>query len=260
MTRQQTDAELKALYREGSSWGQDRLVQLERSRSIAWMAAAAATVVAVLAVIALVGMMPLKTVVPYTVLVDRQTGHVTTLDPSSTEKVGPRGALAKSMLVQYVSARETLDRSSVRTDYRKVVLWSGGAARASYLTLMKPGNPANPLATMPRTSLVQVRVKSASMLDDGSALVRYDLVRRDESGAEAAPAPFVSIIRYRFRDRPLTEADRFINPLGFEVQQYRRDPEVVPSVAVPSISVQAGPLQQPGPAYPASPQARQVRP
>ena len=260
MTRQQTDAELKALYREGSSWGQDRLAQLERSRSVAWTAAAAATVVAVLAIVALVGLMPLKTVVPYTVMVDRQTGHVTTLDPSSAEQVDPKGALAKSMLVQYVSARETLDRNSIRTDYRKVVLWSGGAARASYLSLMRPGNPANPLATMPRASLVQVRVKSASMLDDGSALVRYDLVRRDENGAEAAPAPFVSIIRYRFRDRPLTEADRFINPLGFEVQQYRRDPEVVSGLPTPSITVQTETQRQPSTANPALPQNGPARP
>ena len=113
---------------------------------------------------------------------------------------------------------------------------------------------------MPRTSLVQVRVKSASMLDDGSALVRYDLVRRDESGAEAVPAPFVSIIRYRFRDRPLTEADRFINPLGFEVQQYRCDPEVVPSVPVPPIVAQTGPQRESGAADPVPLQNDQARP
>lgn len=32
---------------------------------------------------------------------------------------------------------------------------------------------------------------------------------------------------FRFRDRPLAETDRFINPLGFEVLRYRKDPEAV---------------------------------
>lgn len=246
MNNQQTDADLKAFYREGRSWGQDRLSYLERSQRIAWLLVGVATGVAVLAIVALAALTPLKTVVPYTVLVDRQTGQVTTLDPTRSEQVDSKGALAKSMLVQYVTARETADRSSIRSDYRKAVLWSGGGARTSYLSLMQPGNPANPLAGLAGTASIVTRVKSASMLENGSALVRYDLVRRDESGAEGAPASYVSIIRFRFRDRPLTEADRFINPLGFEVLQYRRDPEVVPTVAGPLSVVRITSTQQPG--------------
>ena len=72
---------------------------------------------------------------------------------------------------------------------------------------------------------VQARIKSVSILEEGQALVRYDLVQRDDNSGESRPAPYLSIIRYRFRDRPLAESDRFINPLGFEVIRYRKDPE-----------------------------------
>lgn len=225
MTKHQSDADLKSYFREARSWADDRQEQNVRSRRIAWIVAGIATTVAALGAIALAGLAPLKTVVPMTVLVDRQTGHVTSLDPSKPVQLTADSALAKSMLAQYVAARESLDRSSISYEYRKVALWSGETARSSYLSLMNPSNPANPLARLPRQISVQTRIKSVSLLDNGQALVRYDLVQRNENSGESNPAPYVSVIRYRFRDRPLAESDRFINPLGFEVIRYRKDPE-----------------------------------
>lgn len=225
MTKHQPDAELKSYFREARSWADDRQELDARSRKVAWIIAGVATTIAALEAIALAGLSPLKTVVPMTVLVDRQTGHVTTLDPSKPVQLTSDSALAKSMLAQYVTARETLDRSTISGDYRKVALWSGGTARSSYLAMMNPSSPANPLARLPRQLSVQTRIKSVSLLENGQALVRYDLVQQDDGASQARAAPHVSVIRYRFRDRPLAESDRFINPFGFEVLSYRRDPE-----------------------------------
>ena len=243
MTKQQTDAELQAYFREASSWADDRKRRDSRSQRIAWIIAGVATTIAALEAIALAGLAPLKTVVPMTVLVDRQTGHVTSLDPSQPFKLAPDAAVAKSMLAQYVTARETADRASVANDYRKVLLWSGESARSTYLSAMRPGSPDNMFARLPRATSVQVRVKSVSLLEEGQALVRYDLVARGDTGGEARPAPYVSVIRFRFRDRPLAEADRFINPLGFEVLRYRKDAEAPPPVSA-EVSTLA-PTQQP---------------
>lgn len=243
MTKHQSDAELKSYFREARSWANDRQERNDRSRRIAWIIAGVATTIAALEAIALAGLAPLKTVVPMTVLVDRQTGHVTKLDPSQPMELAVDSALARSMLAQYVTARESLDRSTISYEYRKVALWSGETARSSYLSLMNPGNPANPLARLPRQISVQAQIKSVSLLDDGQALVRYDLVQRNESSGESRPAPYVSVIRYRFRDRPLTESDRFINPLGFEVIRYRRDPEaaLAPAQSAPAQPTNAVP-------------------
>jgi type IV secretion system protein VirB8 len=227
MNKHQPDAELKSYFRDARTWADDRQQQGARTQKLAWIVAGVATTIAALEAIALAGLVPLKTVVPMAVMVDRQTGHVTTLDPSRPVRLTPDDALAKSMLAQYVIARESIDRSSIAADYRKVALWSGETAKSSYFAQMRPGNPDNPLARLPRQVSLQTQIKSISLLEDGQALVRYDLVPRNEAGGEAIPAPFVSIIRYRFRDRALAESDRFINPLGFEVTRYRKDPEAV---------------------------------
>jgi type IV secretion system protein VirB8 len=92
---------------------------------------------------------------------------------------------------------------------------------------MQPNNPANPLLRLPSGSTVQARIKSVSLLDQGQALVRFDLFPRTDTGTEGAAATYAAVLRYRFRDRPLADADRFINPLGFEVFRYRRDAETL---------------------------------
>lgn len=238
MNKHQSEAELESYFREAGSWADDRLVQNARSRRIAWIIAGVATIIAALEAIALAGMAPLKTVVPITVLVDRQTGHVTNLDPSQPVRLAPDAALTKSMLAQYVTARESLDRATIAGDYRKVALWSGETAKASYFSQMKAGNPDNMLARLPPQAGIYTRIKSVSLLEEGQALVRYDLVQRSATGAESRPSPYISVVRYRFRDRPLTESDRFINPLGFEVVRYRKDAETPPAPGDPLIATQ----------------------
>jgi len=242
MTSIEQDPDLQLFYRDARSWADDRRERDSKSKRVAWIIAGVATTIAALEAIALAGLMPLKTVVPYTVLVDRQTGHVTTLDPSQPVRLAPDGALARSMLAQYVTARETADRSTVASDYRKVALWSGEAAKSAYLAQMRPGNLANPLQQVPRGITAQTRIKSVSLLEDGQALVRYDLVSRNDAGAEGVPAAYVSILHYRFRDRPLSDADRFNNPLGFEVIRYRRDAETLPAPSTQKVatSTEAG--------------------
>ena len=131
-------------------------------------------------------------------------------------------------LVQYVIARESFDASTLQADYRKVGLWSAEQARLDYSNLMRPANIDSPLVLYPRTSIVQTRVKSVSPMPDDTALVRFETMRRDAGGGLSPAQAWVAIIKYRFSGEPMSAEDRFLNPLGFQVTQYRRDPEALP--------------------------------
>lgn len=228
--KKSTREALDAYYREAGSWASDKIVGLQKSRRIAWIMAGVAAVVAVAEACALLMLMPLKTVVPYTLMVDRTTGFVQTLKPLEPGQVTPDKALIQSMLVQYVIARESFDMATLQVDYRKIGLWSAEQARADYLTLMQASNLDSPLTRYPRTSVIETRVKSVSPLDDRSALIRFETVRRDAGGAYYPPLHWVAIVEYRFTGELLSAEDRFINPLGFQVLKYRRDPEVLGQV------------------------------
>ena len=236
MNEQSREA-LDSYYKEAATWNRDRLDALAKSQRTAWWVAGAAAAVAVLLALALLLLTPLKTVEPYTLMVDRTTGYVQALKPLDAQKVAPDTALTQSFLVQYVIARESFDRDIVQANYRKVALWSAEAARSDYLNWMQVSNPQSPLVLYPAASVVETRVKSVSPVGTNVALVRFDTVRRDAGGAIQPPRSWVAVIRYRYSGEPMKLEDRFVNPLGFQVLRYRRDAETPPppeAVAVPA--------------------------
>lgn len=224
---------LSAYYREAGSWATDRLVAMQASRRTAWIIAALALGVAVIEGVALIVLLPLKTVVPYTLLVDRTTGYVQALNPLEPGRTTPDLALVQSMLVQYVIARESFDVATLQANYRKVGLWSAEDARRDYLASMRPSNPDAPLQKYPRTLVYETRVKSVSPLTGQSALVRFETVARNGGGPYEPAQAWVAIVEYRFSGEPMSADDRFLNPLGFQVTGYRRDPEALPVETAP---------------------------
>ena len=221
-------------YSAAESWSDDRTRDLLASRRVAWIVAGVASAITLLLAIALVLLTPLKTAVPYTLLVDRQTGYVTALDPLDRTTLGADTALTRSFLVQYVTARESYDIDSLRDTYRKVALWSADEARSRYVAGMQATNPASPLAALPRRAIVDVEVRSIVSLNADTAMIRYTTVRTDPGGQAQAPQYWAAVIRYRYSAAAMSAADRLINPLGFQVIRYRRTAETLPEVALVS--------------------------
>lgn len=244
----EVDEEMAEYFREGESWAADRERQRRSSVRIAWGIAAAATVVALAEAVALVALAPLKTVVPYTLLVDRQTGYVQELKPLERDLIAPDRALTRSFLAQYVIAREGFQIESLRDDYRKASLWSAGEARTRYVSEMQASNPASPLATLPRRTLVEVEVRGISTLSTNTSLVRFVTYRTDAGGQRQDAQPFSAVVTYQFSGSAMSAADRLINPLGFQITRYRRDAEIpaAPSPEAPSpqpMNSVAGPVR-----------------
>jgi type IV secretion system protein VirB8 len=229
MTAPMTREELVTYYEQAGSWAEDRINDTTRSRKIAWIVAIIAALIALAEAVALMVLTPMKTVVPYTLLVDRQTGHVQTLNPLETDRIAPDAALTQSFLVQYVLAREGFSFSSVQADYKKVALWSAEGARSDYVAGMQVSNPESPLTRVPRSSTVEARVRSVSALGKGSSLIRFETTRRDKGGAPQATQSWVALITYRFSNAPMSIEERYINPLGFQVVRYARNAETPPT-------------------------------
>ena len=239
--------DLDKYYAEAETWSADRRRADGRSRRIAWLVAGVAGAIALLEALALFLLVPLKREVPFTLLVDRQTGHVETLRPLDESTISPDSALTRSFLAQYVVAREGFDAATVQADYRKVGLMSADEARTRYLAQMQSGDPANPLVALPRSSTVDVRIRSVSSLSRDTAMVRFDTLRTDLGGQPQVAQNWAAVIVYRYNQGGMSEADRLDNPLGFQVVRYRKDPETLPE-AVPVSGSPAG--EPPAVTYP----------
>lgn len=253
----ETREKLDDYYAKAGSWADERTQSIYASRKVAWIVAIIATATAVLLALAIFFMLPLKTVVPHTLLVDKQTGFVQALDPSKPHKIAPQKALTQSFLVQYVEAREGFDIATVQGQFKKVALWSSGQAKSQYVNMMQATNPQSPLATLPRTTIIDARVRSVSQLSENSALVRFETIRRDRGAADQPGQSWVAVIKFRYSNAPMTVEDRYVNPLGFEVLDYRKDAETPPAAnnapvqsqpqASPALNMPPAPITGPNP-------------
>ena len=214
-------------YAAALSWADERVTAERRMRRFAWIVASVAGTIALLLAIALLLLVPLKSVQPYVVTVDRQTGAVQMATTVQDGKLSENEAVIQAELANYVRTRETFDSTDLSTSYRRVQLHSSGPVRNAYIAEMAAANPASPLRQLSPGDTVKVKIKSVSLLAVGSGLVRYDTERSSADGRIVDTRPYVSAIAFGFNSRPLRVEDRFDNPLGFVVTRYRRDSEGV---------------------------------
>ena len=258
-----------AYFARAKSWALDEQETLRSTLRLTRVGAGVIAVIAILEAFALILLMPLKTVAPIPVLVDRQTGYVETLGSDGRTRLRADQALTQSLLAQYVIARESFDITGLSAAFRKVALWSAGQARQDYVSLIPAANPQSPLRLYPRSTIVDTRIKSVSPIGPNTELVRFETRRHDQDGRTTQARAWAAVINYRFSDAPLSVEDRLVNPLGFQVVHYHKDaetltppdpepphsepvvyPAIQPAVvaaAIPTPATSASPAQSPGP-------------
>lgn len=226
-------ASRRALFDQAQAWSDDVNAEIRASRRIAYIIAAVAVLIAALEALALLALTPLKTVVPYTIMVDRSTGFVETLRPLAPGPIAKSEAVTQAYLAQYVMARETFDATDLRRAYGLVTLWSGDEAKRLYVAQMDRSNASSPLNRFGARDTVSVAIKSISPLNDKAALVRFETVTQPTGAKPERPQAWVAVIGFDYVDAPMKTKDRLLNPLGFRVTRYRRDAEMASASVQP---------------------------
>jgi type IV secretion system protein VirB8 len=239
-------------------FAEETVREAQTSRRHAWVVTAFLILICAAQAAAIAIMLPLKDVVPYTILVDKQTGYMETVRGVDTGALKDDEAVVSSFLAQYLLQRETFDPADFDARYRRVALWSDGQARTDYIDSYR-GGPQSVMAGMRPGSTVAARVKKIEVLSNTTARVRFDLTRRDP-GLAPETTDWQALVTFRFTGAPMRMEDRLVNPLGFQVISYRRDAEFVaeaanntPPVLTAPVTVQAVPTQPAQPLQPPQP-------
>ncbi|MBA3525702.1 MAG: VirB8/TrbF family protein [Pseudomonadota bacterium] len=220
-------SERDAYFASARTWADGQLKATARQTRIAWRVAAAAGLVALLLALTLLLLVPLKSVEPYVLTVDRQTGAVEAATSLEGGSLTQNEAVIQAQLAGYVIARETFDSTDLAQQYRRVQVMSSPPVRSAYVAQMAASNPASPLNALNRGDTVSIDIRSVSLIADGAALVRYTATRVAEGAGTGQSTNYVAAISFGFNGRPLRQADRYDNPLGFQVTRYRTDADGV---------------------------------
>lgn len=235
--------------KEGRSWETDRLIAAEKSKKLAWGVALAAGGIAFAAVIAVAGLTPLKRTELKIVRVDNATGVVDVITEMPDAKTNYNESINKYFAQLYIRYREGYSRELAEEYYYNVGIMSAGAEQRRYGDFFSPKNPQSPLNVYGTSARLKIKVKSVSFIKDNVALVRY--MKEIERGASERPSVthWAATVVFKYSGAPMGEKDRAINPLGFQVSEYRNDPDTPGTDAASPTPTAAG--TQPDPAQPA---------
>ena len=228
-------ASLQPYFAAAASWDQDRRVEALRAARRAWWVAGAAAVVAAVAVAAVALLTPLKSVQPFVVRVDNATGVVDVV-PELARAAEPAELVTRYLLHSFVAARERYVYAMAESDYALVGAAQSPALNQLWFAAWDRGNPDSPLNRYRDGTTVRVQVKAITFLTRANgvrdmAQVRFlTATRLGGSGAEQL-AHWIATLQYRYRAAAKDPAQRALNPLGFRVLEYRREPEVLPKEA-----------------------------
>jgi type IV secretion system protein VirB8 len=224
------DAALENYLREAQSWELDRARRAERSAKVAWIVAAVAAAIAVLSVAAVTGLAPLKQPVPVVIRVDSSSGIVDIV-PTYEGTSDIEQVVTRNLLQNYVIARERYFYGTAEADYELVASQNSPSLNQEWAALWATNNPTSPLNVYKDGTSIRTQVRSVTFLKlesgkDKLAQVRFSRYTRPGGTGEEQASHWVSTMEFAYVPPSKDDKTRSLNPLGFRVVEYRREPEV----------------------------------
>jgi len=213
----------EAFFRQQESLHADHIRSIARGRRAAWWIAGSAVAVAVLEAAAIASLAPIHDVEWRLVRVDSATGVIDEVNQLREARKAVNEANTRFALGEYVRLREGYAAPEAEYNFRAVSLMSVASEQRRYADTVKGGNPNSPQAQFGKGGFIRIHVGSVSVLGSGLGQVRFIREEQKDSGAPKVTS-WIATIGFEWKpDALISNADRTINPLGFQVADYRVD-------------------------------------
>lgn len=200
--------------------------RLKKSTKTAWRISFVMIGITAIAVAAVAMLAPLKTVQPFVIRVDNNTGLTDTVSVMKNRQDSYDEIVDKYFLKQYVIYREGYDWETVQTTFDATKLMSNPNVKSEFEKFY--GSENAPHKVLKNSRKVVVRVQSVAFLGD-LAQVRFTkqsiAVGGSTEDEKTPPIKMIATIAWEYQGGKMSEQDRLINPLGFKVTSYRVDRE-----------------------------------
>lgn len=199
---------------------------LEKSERKAWYIAYCSLTLASLAIVAIVGLTPLKKVEPFVIRVDNATGIVDVVQTMHDSKTNYDEAISKYWVRQYIRYREgySPDRQLKEEYYRNVGFMSSPVEQQKYFEYFNPNtNKNSPLNIYGNHGRITTIIKSISFVDADKKVALVRFIKEINDGRDVKQTHLAATITFKYISGSIEESIRAINPLGFQVTEYRVD-------------------------------------
>lgn len=157
---------------------------------------------------------------PFVIQIDDNTGVARVVNPISLDVLGGKEELSKYFIKKYLIARETYNPVDFDNFAKKIVrLLSTPQIYGTYLNYIR-NKDNDPTILYGQKNTTSITVKSWSRLDEGRYIVRFSL---SESAGSMKIFNKIAVVEYAYVAMSLTDEERDVNPVGFQVVAYRVD-------------------------------------
>ena len=210
-----------------ATWERETYLSLRRSTRRAWACAVASFILNFLTLFALILVLPLKEFAPYVVTVDKSTGWLEVTRGLQQGNLTQTEAVTIAQIVRCVVARESFDATDYPTLFNHVGLCMTGRALDGYRSQHDQGNEDSPPVLYGYDGIIRVEIGSVNLLTETTAIVSFRTIL--EYQTREVVNHWRAAMTFGYVNKDFSMRDRFINPLGFQISSYRRDPDLSPT-------------------------------
>ncbi|MBU6339420.1 MAG: hypothetical protein KGQ36_05580 [Rickettsiales bacterium] len=194
------------------SWYSNRYQIVVVQRNILFLLTLISMVSVAIAVIFVKTIMSSKSLEPYVIEVEEKTGVATVVDQLTSKSFTANEMVRKYFINQFVHAASGYDPKSYKSDSDKMRLFSTPSVFGEFRSRINA-------RSLGAGTTIDVRIKSIQFPDSNTAQIR---IFKQTTYLDTKPQEQDEIItmNFYFTNVELTDEERLINPLGFQVSKY----------------------------------------
>ena len=202
------------------NWYEERFDKITVQRNILFVLLLILLTLSIISIIVVVVIVNSRQFDPFVIQIDESTGMAKIVNPISSEILGGNEALARYFIKKYVIARETYNPVDFDTEARTTIrILSSSAIFWNYLGYIK-NKEVDPTIMYGQKNTTFLIVKSWTKLDAKRYMLRFSI---NETSGDKRVFNRLAVVDFDYVAMELTEAERDINPIGFQVKGYRVD-------------------------------------
>lgn len=206
------------------NWYKDRYQYVLVQRKLLSVITLMSLVCTLVTVVVISQLTPLKSIEPYVIQVDQRSGITQTVDPLTVRELTANEAVNNYFLLQYIRSREVYNINALAHNYNLVRITSeSNRVYSKFVAEADPNNPRSNAARLGSTGERNIKIKSITYLNPQLAQVRVYI---EETGNHPVSMHKIILIAFEYVKMSLSVEERYLNPLGFRVTDYRIDDDV----------------------------------
>lgn len=162
------------------------------------------------------------TIEPFVIEIEPKSGVTTVVYPLESKALSDDEAIRRFFVWKYVKLREEYFAGTFDLAFPQVALYSNDNSYSTFFRMNNKNNKQSPMNTFGLNGTRQIEMKSFTFLKPDVAQVRFKVIIQ---GVPIVATDKIATVDFVFDNKLLNEEQRFLNPLGFYVNNYTVEEE-----------------------------------